>query len=51
MHGGVNPAAVEWMTKVRGGYGRVVWLPTFDSEARVCPGYIAHARAYRAGRS
>src|SRR5260370_26355148 len=22
--GGVNPAAVEWMTKVRGGYGRVV---------------------------
>jgi hypothetical protein len=32
--GGVNPAAVEWMTKVRGGYGKVVWLPTFDSEAR-----------------
>ena len=22
--GGVNPAAVEWMTKVRGGYGRLV---------------------------
>src|SRR5260221_997866 len=33
--GGVNPAAVEWMTKVRGAYGRVVWLPTFDSEAQV----------------
>ena len=33
--GGVNPAAVEWMTKVRGGYGKVVWLPTFDSEAQV----------------
>jgi hypothetical protein len=33
--GGVNPAAVEWMTKVRGGYGRVVWMPTFDSEAQV----------------
>jgi len=32
--GGVNPAAVEWMTKVKGGYGRVVWLPTFDSEAQ-----------------
>src|SRR6266571_7011559 len=30
--GGVNPAAVEWMTKVRGGYGRVIWLPTYDSE-------------------
>src|SRR5271169_1322767 len=33
--GGVNPAAVEWMTKVRGGYGWVIWLPTFDSEAQV----------------
>jgi hypothetical protein len=33
--GGVNPAAVEWMTKVKGGYGRVVWMPTFDSEAQV----------------
>jgi hypothetical protein len=33
--GGVNPAAVDWMTKVKGGYGRVIWLPTFDSEAQV----------------
>lgn len=33
--GGVNPAAVDWMTKVRGGYGRVVWMPTFDSENQV----------------
>ena len=33
--GGVNPAAVEWMTKVKGGYGKVVWLPTFDSESQV----------------
>ena len=33
--GGVNPAAVEWMTKVKGGYGRVIWLPTFDSENQV----------------
>src|SRR3984893_5273224 len=33
--GGVNPAAVEWMTKVRGGYGRVIWLPTFDAENQV----------------
>src|ERR1051325_2629296 len=30
--GGVNPAAVERMTKVKGGYGKVVWLPTYDSE-------------------
>jgi len=33
--GGVNPAAVEWMTKVSGGYGKVVWMPTFDSEYQV----------------
>ena len=33
--GGVNPAAVEWMTKVKGGYGKVVWLPTFDSQSQV----------------
>lgn len=33
--GGVNPAAVEWMTKITGGYGRVIWLPTFDAEAQV----------------
>src|SRR5579859_6551866 len=33
--GGVNPAAVEWMTKVKGGYGRIVWMPTFDSEHQV----------------
>lgn len=33
--GGVNPAAVEWMTKIRGGHGKVVWLPTFDSESQV----------------
>lgn len=33
--GGVNPAAVEWMTKVKGRYGKVVWLPTFDSEHQV----------------
>src|ERR1700690_4219105 len=33
--GGVNPAAVEWMTKVRGGYGRGGWMPTLDSEHQV----------------
>lgn len=33
--GGLNAAAVEWMTTMTGGYGRVVWLPTFDSEAQV----------------
>jgi uncharacterized protein DUF6282 len=33
--GGVNPAAVERMTLVKGGYGRVVWMPTFDAENQV----------------
>src|SRR5438094_1771651 len=33
--GGVNPAAVERMTRVKGGYGRVVWMPTFDAENQV----------------
>jgi Family of unknown function (DUF6282) len=33
--GGVNPVAVERMTMVKGGWGRVVWMPTFDSENQV----------------
>src|SRR5882757_6747855 len=33
--GGVNPAAVEHMTRVKGGWGRVVWMPTFDAENQV----------------
>ena len=30
--GGINPAAVEEMVKVSGGWGRVVWMPTVDAE-------------------
>src|SRR6266536_3282102 len=33
--GGVNPAAVERMTLVKGGWGRVGWMPTFDAENQV----------------
>jgi Family of unknown function (DUF6282) len=33
--GGVNAAAVEHMTQVKGGWGRVVWMPTFDAENQV----------------
>src|ERR1017187_7530806 len=33
--GGVNPAAIERMVLVKGGLGRVVWLPTFDAENQV----------------
>lgn len=33
--GGVNPAAVEGMVQMTGGWGRVVWMPTLDSENQV----------------
>src|ERR1041385_9004708 len=33
--GGINPAAVERMTMVKGGWGRVIWMPTFDAENQV----------------
>jgi hypothetical protein len=49
-NGGVNPAAVEWMTKVRGGYGRVVWMPTFDSEHNAAPKGRPFARVAKDGK-
>jgi hypothetical protein len=33
--GGMNAAAVEHMTQVSGGYGRLVWMSTFDAENQV----------------
>src|SRR5258705_5836209 len=30
--GGLNPQAVEWMWRMQGGFGRVVWFPTFDAD-------------------
>ena len=33
--GGVNPAAVERMVLMKGGWGKVVWMPTFDNENQV----------------
>ncbi len=33
--GGINAAAVERMSMVTGGWGRFVWMPTFDSESQV----------------
>jgi uncharacterized protein DUF6282 len=33
--GGMNPSAVEHMAAITGGYGRVVWMSTYDSEAQV----------------
>ena len=33
--GGMNPDAVEHMAAIAGGYGRFVWMSTFDSQAQV----------------
>jgi hypothetical protein len=33
--GGINAAAVEHMAAVSGGFGRIVWMPTFDAENQV----------------
>src|SRR6185295_5271859 len=33
--GGMNPAAVEHMTQIAGGWGRFVWMSTFDAENQV----------------
>lgn len=33
--GGINVAAVEHMAAVSGGWGRIVWMPTFDAENQV----------------
>ncbi len=33
--GGINPEAVQWMWRMQGGFGRVVWLPTFDADNHV----------------
>jgi len=33
--GGINAAAVDHMAGVSGGWGRIVWMPTFDAENQV----------------
>src|ERR1041384_2728815 len=33
--GGVNPAAIERMVLVKGSWGKVIWMPTFDAENQV----------------
>ena len=33
--GGINPDAVEHMVQMKGGLGRVIWMPTFDAENQV----------------
>ncbi len=33
--GGINPAAIEYMVHMKGAWGRVIWMPTFDAENQV----------------
>jgi len=33
--GGINPVAVEHMASLKGGWGRIVWMPTADAENQV----------------
>lgn len=33
--GGINPEAVQWMWRMQGGFGRIVWFPTFDADNHV----------------
>jgi len=42
--GGMNPSAVEHMAAITGGYGRFVWMATFDSENQV--GYSKQDRPF-----
>jgi hypothetical protein len=43
--GGVNPMAVRYMADVEGGWGRIVWMPTHDSEHEVDFNKETRARA------
>ena len=36
-NGGVNPAAVEHMANLEGGFGRVVWMPPVSSNGELLP--------------
>jgi hypothetical protein len=48
--GGLNPQAVEWMWRMQGGFGRVVWFPTFDADNHVKrTGHVKRAGTAPAG--
>jgi hypothetical protein len=42
-NGGINIEGVKRMADIKGGYGRVVWLPTFDNET---PAKVAKHQPY-----
>jgi len=43
--GGVNPMALRYMADVEGGWGRIVWMPTHDSEHEVTYNKETRAKA------
>ena len=49
--GGMNPHAVEHMARVNGGWGRMVWMSTFDSENQVRTGKSPNAPFVRVSQN
>ena len=49
--GGMNPHAVEHMARVNGGWGRMVWMSTFDSENQVRAGKSPNAPFVRVSQN
>ena len=49
--GGMNPSAVEHMAATTGGYGRFVWMSTFDLKSRCTTPSSTGLRANLARRS
>ncbi len=41
--GGMNPHAVEHMARVNGGWGRIVWMSTFDAENQIRTAQVERA--------
>ena len=49
--GGMNPHAVEHMARVNGGWGRMVWMSTFDAENQIRTGKSPNAPFVRVSQN
>ena len=49
--GGMNPHAVEHMARVNGGWGRMVWMSTFDAENQIRTGKTPNAPFVRVSQN
>jgi len=49
--GGMNAHAVEHMARVNGGWGRIVWMSTFDSENQIRTGKSPNAPFVRVSQN